>query len=225
MLVMRCTEPELEGFCVADLETALPCRQIYPASKAPRSCAVADLRRAPKQRFRCPALQASRVKLLEPWQGPLSRLDKLKASLAARLPASWPPARRDAFLVGIGTVVTAAWIGANPLKGVAAAPQAPSEMDAPLASDVRLSRLLIRSDVHAAKVCCAGSPHVLRERIQSVIEVALVIIGRWWSLQHEADGGVRHGRRLHEGVCYLLSVQRVRSTGREFERRLCAEVA
>ncbi len=63
------------------------------------------------------------MKLLEPWQGPLSRLDKLKASLAGRLPASWPHARRDAFLTQVGTVVTAAWSrkDSHPPKGVAPA--------------------------------------------------------------------------------------------------------
>ena len=61
-------------------------------------------------------MQASRVKLLDPWQGPQSRLDKLSASLAARLPASWPPARQEQFLAQVVAVVTAAWSAAAPDK-------------------------------------------------------------------------------------------------------------
>ena len=62
------------------------------------------------------------MKLLEPWQGPLSRLDKLKASLAGRLPASWPPARQQQWLAQVGAVVTAAWGGgANPQQKAAIA--------------------------------------------------------------------------------------------------------
>ncbi len=56
------------------------------------------------------------MKLLEPWQGPQSRLDKLKASLVARLPASWPLTRREQFLTQVGSVVTAAWSAAVPDK-------------------------------------------------------------------------------------------------------------
>ena len=59
----------------------------------------------------CAAEQASCMKLLDPWQGPQSRVDKLKASLAGRLPAAWPAARRERFLAQVGTVVTGAWGG------------------------------------------------------------------------------------------------------------------
>ena len=68
-------------------------------------------------------LQPSRAKLLEPWPaGPqgsgLRRLDKLKASLDARLPPEWSEDARADFLGRLDAVVASAWAAAAHPKAV-----------------------------------------------------------------------------------------------------------
>ena len=53
--------------------------------------------------------QATRADMAEAWRGGLTRLEKLRGSLAARLPAAWPPRIADQFLRNLCGNVAAAW--------------------------------------------------------------------------------------------------------------------
>ena len=47
--------------------------------------------------------------MAEAWRGGLSRLEKLRGSLAARLPAAWPARMVEQFLRNLCGNVAAAW--------------------------------------------------------------------------------------------------------------------
>lgn len=65
-------------------------------------------------------MQPSRAKLLDPWHNGLSRLDKVRGSIEARLPPTWLPPQRADFLSRLGTVVTSAWLAGKQPKVEAA---------------------------------------------------------------------------------------------------------
>ena len=65
--------------------------------------------------------QASRTELQSEWREGLSCVDKLRASLAARLPPAWPEAEARAWAQSAADVALAAW------SSTGAAPQVPQQ--------------------------------------------------------------------------------------------------
>lgn len=59
-------------------------------------------------------LQAMRVDMEKQWRGAQTRGQKLRASLATRLPRSWPPEVASMFLAKAESTVAAAWRAAPP---------------------------------------------------------------------------------------------------------------
>ena len=59
-------------------------------------------------------MQASRANALGLWQGGVSHLDKIKASLAVRLPDAWPDDQVEAFVNFWADTIRLAWITTQP---------------------------------------------------------------------------------------------------------------
>ena len=57
------------------------------------------------------AERADRVDLQSHWRGGLTRLQKLHASLVARLPESWPSHLRENYVGGVLRYLAGAWAG------------------------------------------------------------------------------------------------------------------
>ena len=66
------------------------------------------------ERVAHPLLQEMRVEMAKQWRGGQTRADKLRGSLAARVPRSWPPEVAALFLDKAQSTVLAAWAAAPP---------------------------------------------------------------------------------------------------------------
>lgn len=67
-------------------------------------------------------MQASRVDLNKHWRNGHKRIDKLQASLAARIPKSWPAEMGKGFLEKIAGLLSAAFAAVSPPKVCVANP-------------------------------------------------------------------------------------------------------